>query len=166
MGLSGVEETDPSGILARAAVTMYKLMIVLKEVGLTNHLPHALVRIHHLQKIMKGVEMKDIAHLIMASPELVKIMNVAHEDPEHMEEVRISNFRVPLDIETEISSIDDITARRDDPGTGVYSAVRGRRRLTPTSSKKWRRQWVCNHVQHMGWTMESQTQSVWPVSKR
>eukprot|EP00971_Amphidinium_carterae_P150078 2974988-Amphidinium_carterae.1 len=34
MGLSGVEETDPSGILARAAVTMYELMRVLREAGL------------------------------------------------------------------------------------------------------------------------------------
>eukprot|EP00971_Amphidinium_carterae_P025619 505394-Amphidinium_carterae.2 len=121
MGLSGVEETDPSGILARAAVTMYELMSVLKEAGLTNHLPHALVRIHHLQKMMKGVEMKDMAPLIMASPELVKIMNVAHEDPGHMEEVRISNFHVPWDSDTEISSIDDIIARRDDPGPSVLS---------------------------------------------
>eukprot|EP00971_Amphidinium_carterae_P300475 5969978-Amphidinium_carterae.1 len=121
MGLSGVEETDPSGVLARAAVTMYELMSVLREAGLTNHLPHALVRVHHLQKMMKGVEMKDMAPLVMASPELVNIMRVAHEDPKHVEEVRISGFRVPWNSKTELSSVEDITARRDDPGKGVLS---------------------------------------------
>eukprot|EP00971_Amphidinium_carterae_P092434 1830052-Amphidinium_carterae.2 len=68
LGLSGVEETNPGGVLARAAVTLYELMTMLKEAGLTNHLPHALVRIHHLQKTLRGVDMKDMAPLIMAPP--------------------------------------------------------------------------------------------------
>eukprot|EP00971_Amphidinium_carterae_P345975 6487192-Amphidinium_carterae.1 len=121
MGLSGVEETDPSGVLARAAVTVYELMSVLRGAGLTNHLPHALVRVHQLQKTMKGVEMKDMAPLVMASPELVNIMCAASEDPNHVEEVRISGFHVPWNGKTDLSSVEDITERRDDPGKGVLS---------------------------------------------
>eukprot|EP00971_Amphidinium_carterae_P349608 6491105-Amphidinium_carterae.1 len=114
--------------------------------------------------MMKGVEMKDMAPLVMASPELVKIMSLAHEDPGHMEEVRIANFRVPWDSETEISSIDDIIARRDDPGTGVASRP-GSTQVNSNIVKEVEKTVGMHHVQRMGWTMESQTQSVWPVSK-
>eukprot|EP00971_Amphidinium_carterae_P031713 624694-Amphidinium_carterae.1 len=62
-----------------------------------------------------------MAPLVMASPELVNIMGVAHEDPTHVEEVRISNFCVPWDSNTELSSIEDLTARGEDPGKGVLS---------------------------------------------
>eukprot|EP00971_Amphidinium_carterae_P210912 4184900-Amphidinium_carterae.1 len=65
--------------------------------------------------------MKDMAPLVMASPELVNIMCMAHEDPKHVEEVRISTFHVPWDGSTELSSIEDDTARREDPGKGVLS---------------------------------------------
>eukprot|EP00971_Amphidinium_carterae_P033152 652733-Amphidinium_carterae.1 len=121
MGLTGVEETDPSGVLARAAVTVYELMSVLREAGLTNHLPHALVRVHHLHKMMKGVEMKDMAPLVMASPELVNIMRVATEDPKKVEEVRISGFHVPWNGKTDLSSAEELVAGRTDPGKGVLS---------------------------------------------
>eukprot|EP00971_Amphidinium_carterae_P114432 2267365-Amphidinium_carterae.1 len=95
LGLSTAEETTPASVLARAAVTMYELMNLLNETGMTNHLPYALVRIHHLQKTSKTLTVKDMVPLIMASPELVCIMNAAHTDPTVIEEVHISRFHVP-----------------------------------------------------------------------
>eukprot|EP00971_Amphidinium_carterae_P099073 1959167-Amphidinium_carterae.1 len=74
---------------------MYELMGLLNETGVINHLPYALVRIHHLQKTSKTLTVKDMAPLIMASPELVHIMSAAHKEPAVIEEVNVSNFYVP-----------------------------------------------------------------------
>eukprot|EP00971_Amphidinium_carterae_P333854 6468845-Amphidinium_carterae.1 len=60
LGLSSEEETTPASVLARAAVTMYELMSLLNETGMTNHLPCALVRIHHLQRTSKTLTVKDV----------------------------------------------------------------------------------------------------------
>eukprot|EP00971_Amphidinium_carterae_P248353 4930433-Amphidinium_carterae.1 len=95
LGLSTEQDTAPANILARAAVTMYELMNLLNDTGMINHLPYALVRIHHLQKTLKTLTVKDMVPLIMASPELVRIVNAAQTDPTVTEEVHISGFNVP-----------------------------------------------------------------------
>eukprot|EP00971_Amphidinium_carterae_P173362 3436633-Amphidinium_carterae.1 len=90
LGLSTEQDTSPANVLARAAVTMYELMNLLNEAGMVNHLPYALVRIHHLQRTSKTLTVKDMVPLIMASPELVRIMSAAQKDPLVIEEVHIA----------------------------------------------------------------------------
>eukprot|EP00971_Amphidinium_carterae_P244479 4854510-Amphidinium_carterae.1 len=54
-----------------------------------------MVRIHHLQQALQGVSVGDMSPLVMSSPELIKIMQVVHHEPDKLEEVQISNLRVP-----------------------------------------------------------------------
>eukprot|EP00971_Amphidinium_carterae_P088244 1745513-Amphidinium_carterae.1 len=70
-------------------------MSILENTELTNHLPYAMVRIHHLQQALQGVSVGDMSPLVMSSPELIKIMHAVHQEPEKLEEVKISNLRVP-----------------------------------------------------------------------
>eukprot|EP00971_Amphidinium_carterae_P123073 2436779-Amphidinium_carterae.1 len=96
---------------------MYELMSLLNDAGMVNHLPYALVRIHHLQKTMKTLTVKDMVPLIMASPELVRIMNAAQKDPLVVEEVHIAGFNVPW----ETQEMPDMGAAEQSGGT-VLSA--------------------------------------------
>eukprot|EP00971_Amphidinium_carterae_P339396 6477172-Amphidinium_carterae.1 len=94
---------------------MYELMNLLNETGMINHLPYALVRIHHLQKTSKTLNVKDMIPLIMASPELVRIMNATHTDPMVIEEVHISGFHVPWERQE--------TQETESPGTSSSGGV-------------------------------------------
>eukprot|EP00971_Amphidinium_carterae_P208940 4145054-Amphidinium_carterae.7 len=106
---------------------MYELMGLLNEIGMTNHLPYALVRIHHLQKTSKALDVKDVAPLTMASPELVHIMSAAHKEPAVREEVSISNFHVPWERQElfEDMSVEDMSPGHvvlDGPGNTQINA--------------------------------------------
>eukprot|EP00971_Amphidinium_carterae_P221446 4396141-Amphidinium_carterae.1 len=54
LGISTKEDSAPEEVLARAALTIYEMMSILEKIDLTNHLPYAMVRIHHLQQALKG----------------------------------------------------------------------------------------------------------------
>eukprot|EP00971_Amphidinium_carterae_P091143 1804100-Amphidinium_carterae.1 len=63
LGVSTDAEAAPEEVLARAALTIYELMSILEKTELTNHLPYALVRIHHLQQALQGVSVGDMSPL-------------------------------------------------------------------------------------------------------
>eukprot|EP00971_Amphidinium_carterae_P303633 6033212-Amphidinium_carterae.1 len=113
LGLSTEQDTSPANVLAKAAVTMYELMSLLNDAGMVNHLPYALVRIHHLQRTSKTLNVKDMVPLIMASPELVRIMNAAQKDPLVIEEVHIAGFNVPW----ETQEMPDVEVAEQSGGT-------------------------------------------------
>eukprot|EP00971_Amphidinium_carterae_P297008 5900456-Amphidinium_carterae.1 len=75
LGVSTDEDSAPEEVLARAALTIYEIMSILEKTELTNHLPYAMVRIHHLQQALQGVNVGDMGPLVMSSPELIKIMH-------------------------------------------------------------------------------------------
>eukprot|EP00971_Amphidinium_carterae_P304930 6059614-Amphidinium_carterae.1 len=135
LGISTDEDAAPEEVLARAALTIYEMMSILEKTDLTNHLPYAMVRIHHLQQALKGVSVRDVSPLVMSSQELIKIMNAAHHEPEKLDEVNISNLRVPWHNAICLGSMEIGDESGIELGTlGLaYVSTRGRSRLTPTS---------------------------------
>eukprot|EP00971_Amphidinium_carterae_P109216 2162631-Amphidinium_carterae.1 len=76
--------------------------------------------------------------LVMSSPELIKIMHAAHHEPEKLEEIKISNLRVPWHNAICLGSMEigDSDWLQHCPGCGTGSGNAG-------VSNAWHGSWNC-----------------------